>query len=116
MEIDDMGTGRISDDKARGQMNDFRAVCCHFVDGILDVASGAPVAAGVPNELDGHILVPAERPFPVFKRPETFPPAASAIAVTNNDSDFSGFLHVVSFMKNATRSLHIIIPPSTFKT
>ena len=75
VETGDIGTGWISHYQTRCKMYYLCSIRFHFLDGVLNIATRAPIAGGVSNKFDFSILVPTERTFSV-------PQCSEALAVS----------------------------------
>jgi hypothetical protein len=90
----DPRTGRITDDKACGKVNDIDAVADHFFRGIFNVSPRASVAGCISHQGCFFVPVKAEGPFSFLQRPETFAAGAAAVAMADGDTDLHLHLFV----------------------
>jgi hypothetical protein len=97
--IDDMGTRRIPDNQSGGKMYHLCSVSQHFVHGIFHITSGTTIAAGIPDNFNFPVLVPAERTFSISQCSEALSSRARTVAVTNDYTDLGFFFHVASCCK-----------------
>jgi hypothetical protein len=93
----DVGAGRIANDQAGCQMNNFRAVFDHLVARVFDVAAGASIAGCKTNQFNFGVRVYAESALFVPHGPEAFPARTATIAIADNYTQFRLWIHFNSF-------------------
>ncbi len=65
MKIGDMRTWRIAHNESSGKMYRLCSVFLHFLHSIFNITTRTPIASGIPNNFNFHILVPAKCTFSI---------------------------------------------------